>query len=560
MKQMGLRMGLLVGALLIVPVIAVFFVADRLVGLPFVPFDLFDWLARTLPGGLITPGIDAMVSLIGGLGLGDTAGTAKLVEQLGALGLFLLVGVVGGGVAFTLLQGREDRQRVLFGAALGGLVGLLMLVISAAVNVTASAAPVVQAVWILLVLVGWGAALGWVNARLARLPEAGAARPEAAARSEAPTAAERPSVTVEPIDRRQFLVRVGSASALITVAGAGLGALAATSTQGPQEASLSEVLEDTPSPPRATAALPNADAALQPAPGTRPEYTPVEDHYRIDINLRPPAVDAEEWTLAITGLVDNPLTLTLDDIRNNYEPMDQYVTLSCISNQIGGDLIGTTRWTGVSLQQILPQLGLQADAEYLKISSADGFYETLWLGLVDADERIMLCYAWDGRPLTVDHGFPLRIYIPDRYGMKQPKWITTIEVMAHDEEGYWVRRGWDEVARMKATSVIDTVATDAVYEENGQMFVPVGGIAHAGARGISRVEVSVDDGEWQQAQLRTPLSDLTWVIWRYDWLFEEGPHTFAVRCYDGDGALQITERHPPHPSGATGIHTRRATL
>lgn len=144
------------------------------------------------------------------------------------------------------------------------------------------------------------------------------------------------------------------------------------------------------------------------------------------------------------------------------------------------------------------------------------------LDLIASDERIMLCYAWDGQPIPFDHGFPLLIWLPDRYGMKQPKWITDIEVTDKYKPGYWVERSWDEVARVKATSVIDTVAVNDIIEANGQMLIPVGGIAFAGARGISRVEVSVDDGPWREAQLRTPLSETTWVIWRYDWPFQEG--------------------------------------
>jgi hypothetical protein len=158
-------------------------------------------------------------------------------------------------------------------------------------------------------------------------------------------------------------------------------------------------------------------------------------------------------------------------------------------------------------------------------------------------------------PLPVEHGFPLRIYIPDLYGMKQPKWIESIEATDRWEPGYWVVRGWDEVARMKATSVIDTVGTDMnIIRADRGTPVPIGGIAHAGARGISRVEVRVDDDPWQKATLRTPLSELTWVLWRYDWPFQPGRHTFAVRCYDGSDTPQIVTPAPPEPSGATGLH------
>ena len=181
--------------------------------------------------------------------------------------------------------------------------------------------------------------------------------------------------------------------------------------------------------------------------------------------------------------------------------------------------------------------------------------------MVMADERVMLAYAWDGVQLHDDHGFPLRIYIPDLHGMKQPKWIESIEVMDHWEPGYWVVRGWDKVAKMKATSVIDTVAVDmTIISADKQKLVPIGGIAHAGSRGISKVEVRVDDGPWKEAAIRTPLSRTTWVIWRYDWPFQPGKHTFTVRCYDGSNTPQIVEVMPPAPSGASGLFSKSQKL
>jgi len=297
-----------------------------------------------------------------------------------------------------------------------------------------------------------------------------------------------------------------------------------------------------------------------PAPGTRPEVTPLDEHYRIDIDTTPPAIDETSWRLHISGLVERPMALTLEDLRR-YEALEQFITLSCISNPVAGDLIGTTRWTGVSLKRLLEDLNLKSDATHLRIRAADGFYETIPVDAVESDERIMLTYAWDGVPLLTAHGFPLRIYIPDRHGMKQPKWIVSIEVTDHAEDGYWVTRGWVREAHMKATSVIDTIAVDMMIgQATRETLVPVGGIAHAGARGISRVEVQVDSGEWREAQLRTPLSDLTWVIWRYDWPFQKGKHTFTVRCYERDGRPQSVEEAPPHPSGASGLHSKSSML
>src|SRR5262249_16038316 len=161
---------------------------------------------------------------------------------------------------------------------------------------------------------------------------------------------------------------------------------------------------------------------------------------------------------------------------------EQFITLSCISNPVGGDLIGTARWTGVSVKRLLQDVNLSRGAKHLKISAADGFYETIALETIEADERIMMTYDWDGVPLLKEHGFPLRIYMPDRHGMKQAKWIVSIEAIDRAEDGYWVVRGWDREAHMKATSVIDTVAVDMmIVQATDVTRVPVGGIAHAGA-------------------------------------------------------------------------------
>ena len=214
----------------------------------------------------------------------------------------------------------------------------------------------------------------------------------------------------------------------------------------------------------------------------------------------------------------------------------------------------------MSVQRLLPDLGLRPNATHLLIRSIDGFYETVALEEIRNDERIMLCYAWNGLPLPAGHGFPLRIYIPDRYGMKQPKWIESIEAIDHWEPGYWVERGWDREARIKTTSVIDVVSSNMMIGQPGETLIPIGGIAFAGARGISRVEVRVDEGPWREARIREALSEKSWVIWRYEWPFEEGEHTFTVRCWDGDGTPQIAEMSPVRPDGATGLHSKTVML
>jgi DMSO/TMAO reductase YedYZ molybdopterin-dependent catalytic subunit len=535
----GILIGAVVGAMQTAVLIAIFYAFWKSAGLPFVPFDVFDWMTRVLPGPVIGFGIHTMVSIIRALHVGPTSVVAKAAEQaMGVAGLFV-TGIVGGTILFGILRALRGRYAYLLGLILGLAVGIPVLLISLHQGRTASVAPAISAGWILADFVIWGLALAWVYRGLT--PTIPAARVDTT------------TALVERVNRRQFLVRLGGATATITVAGAVVGALSPgrragqTIPAGMQRWS-------------ATHPLPNADAAVEPAPGTRPEYTPLEDHYRIDINTTPPAVDESQWSLKTSGLVEQPVSLTLDDLRR-YEPMHQFITLACVSNPVGGDLIGTIRWTGVSLQRLLPDLRLQPNATHLKIRSVDGFHEVVPLETIQSDERVMLTYAWDGVPLPMEHGFPLRIYLPDVYGMKQPKWIESIEAIDHWEPGYWVVRGWDKVARMKATSVIDTVAANMIIlSPSGQTLVPVGGIAHAGARGISRVELQVAGGPWQPAALRAPLSNLTWVLWRYDWPFQAGAHRFTVRCYDGNDTPQIVTPSPPEPNGASGLDSKTRRL
>ena len=533
-RSTGVLMGLADGALLTVALIAIFYAGWRLADLPFVPFDVFDWMTRILPGAVIEFVIGAMVAAIRGLHLGPTSVVAKLIEQaIGIVNLFI-TGVVSGGVLFGVLHVLRGRYAYVSGVCLGVLAAIPAMIISSFLGKTAVATPLVSALWILFVFACWGIAMAWVYRRLAAIG-----------------ATAEPGTDLEPlaqrVSRRKFLIRLAGYTATITVSGAVVGLL----SERHSRMKLASLM-----PWSATHALPNAGAAVKPAPGTRPEFTSLERHYRIDINTTPPKIDGMTWRLKIGGLVVKPLSFTLDDLRR-YEPLHQFVTLSCISNPVGGDLIGTTRWTGVSLKNFLHDLGLKPNATHLKISSADGFFETVPLETVMADERVMLVYAWDGVPLHDDHGFPLRVYIPDVHGMKQPKWIESIEAMDHWEPGYWVIRGWDKVATMKATSVIDTIAVDmTIISADRRKLVPIGGIAHAGGRGISRVEVRVDDGSWQAAELRTPLSQTTWVIWRYDWPFQPGKHNFTVRCYDGSNTPQIVEATPPAPSGASGLFSK----
>ena len=544
MKRLSIGTGALSGALLAAPLIGVMYLADKLAGLPFVPFDLFDWIARVLPGPVITFGIDLMIDAMRLVGV-SVAETAKTAERALAILQFFFMGVVGGALFFAVVRFRGAPPNLLTGLVVGALVGLPMIAISIAIG-GSDVEPILVVLWLAILFLGWGAALRETYVRL---------NPHKVV----PEPSEGEVGAAQSIDRRKFLVLMGGAAAVITVASSGIGNLLAEAARRELEEERAASMAHQ-SQGSARSPFPNAGDPVMLAPGTRPEYTPLKDHYKVFLRLEPTVIDGETWSLPISGLVDNTVSLTLDDIRNNYEPRDQYVTLSCISGRIGTDLISTTQWTGVSVQDILADVKPSKDARYLNITSGDGFHETVDLDLIASDERIMLAYAWDGNPIPIDHGFPLRIWLPDRYGMKQPKWITGIEVVKDYKEGYWVKRGWDEIAQVKATAVIDTVAKDAIYESDGRQLVPVGGIAFAGARGVSKVEVRVDGGPWEQARLRAPLSETTWVIWRYDWPFVAGTHRFEVRCAEGDGTPQIEEEQGNRPSGATGIHTRGAKL
>jgi len=527
-------------ALLTAALIGVFDLGWRVAGLPFVPFDTFDWQTRVLPGHVIAFGVGTMVAIIRALNLGPISTTAKTAEQAMAIAGLFIAGLVGGFILYLILRRARRAHGFAIGLALGVVLGIPAMLIILHGSETSSVAPAAGAVWTLGTFLVWGVILGRAEQRLISMEGTTVGATDAA---------------VKRIDRRRFLVQLGGTTAVITVAGVVVGELAERRRREAVMMARSELMRWS-----ATHPLPDANAAVQPAPGTRPELTPLERHYRIDIDTIPPKIDEHQWRLEISGLVEKTLTLSLQDVKS-YAPMHQFITLECISNPVGGDLIGTQRWTGVSLQKLLPDWRLKPGATHLKIRSADGFFEVVSLDAIKTDPRIMLTYAWDGVPLAREHGFPLRIYIPDIHGMKQPKWIESIEAIDHWEPGYWVERGWNKVAQAHATSVIDTVAVDmTIIGADHRKLVPIGGIAYSGARGISKVEVQVDGGPWGQAELRTPLSPLTWVIWRYNWLYQPGRHTFTVRCDEGNGTPQVTTPMPPDPNGATGLDTKSMML
>lgn len=533
-------LGLWLGLLSSLAVLGLLWMGSQLWALPFVPFDLFDWLARVLPGWLIGSVISGMVAVIRALQnilpIGNISDTAKLTEQGMALGLLVAAG--GGLGALLGWQARRNPGQLSFYGQLAGLAllaGVLLIEITLGKALRGFAM-----VWLAVVLVGWG----WGLAALLQ-------RGRAAHSS--------------PLSRRQFLRVSGAGLAAAALGSWGLAQLFGSVKRLPgRSEGAAEALD--PSDPFGSqltsgpAASPSAEALAgrpAPVPGTRPELTSTADFYRIDINTMAPQVAESSWRVQVHGLVNHPLQLSLSDIRS-LPAQTQILTMQCISNPIGGDLTSSSRWTGVPLPYLLAEVDPQAGVVGAHITAADGFDEFVVLEDLQ-DQRCMLVYAMNDEPLPSEHGYPLRIYIPNRYGMKQPKWITSIEFVSERMDGYWVRRGWDREAIPHTVSVVDTVMVEPGEGAGGMVYT--GGIAWAGARGISKVEVQVDSQGWQAAELIQPeLSPLNWTLWKYGWPYERGRHTISVRAYDGSGQLQDLTPRGTIPSGATGIHSATVDL
>ncbi len=555
MRRSILSIGILLGFLSSLILMAISYLANAVLALPFLPFDLFNWLARTLPGALISRVIGAMVSIITTLHLGQIDTTAKLFENIQAL----LVVAVTGAVFGLILAWIASRRRSWLAPAgfLGGIVLWLGIAVAEISTAQAPGSLVIALIWFLILVIGWGTQLSRLIERLgfAQTPALPALSVEAAP----PAASAAASVT-----RRNFLLLGGASlvSFFVLVLGLKSTAQAASApipvtgsggSTGPTPPTNLPFGPEFTSGPAASPSVEVLSQRIQAAAGTRAEITDPRDFYRIDINAFPPQVDASSWRYALKGMVQNPLSLTLDDIRS-LPSASQAVTLSCISNPLGGNLISTNYWTGVRFKDVLAKAGLSSTATDIVMQSVDGYYESVPVAEA-MDERTLLVYAMNGQPLLPEHGYPLRIYIPNHYGMKQPKWITSMTAADKPGPGYWVDRGWSQLATPQTTSVIDTINVNQNDLKQTGSF-PLGGIAWAGARGISKVEVQVDNGPWNAVQLRKPpVGPLTWVQWRYDWKAVPGAHTVQVRATDGTGALQVASYSDPGPEGATGIYS-----
>ncbi len=287
--------------------------------------------------------------------------------------------------------------------------------------------------------------------------------------------------------------------------------------------------------------------------GLTPLVVPNDRFYRIDTALLLPSVDVASWRLHIRGMVDRETTLTFDELAQ-LPLFEQYVTIACVSNEVGDDLVGNAKWTGVSLRDVLDMAGVQAGASQLVGRSVDGWtagMPTAWV--MDPAREPMIALRMNDQPLPVAHGFPARLIVPGLYGyVSATKWLSELELTTLEAfDAFWIPRGWAKEAPILTQSRID-VPKAATRVQKGRS--TIAGVAWAPDRGISRVEVSVD-GEWREARLSNPISDATWVQWRLDWDAAPGRHVLAVRATDGAGEVQTDRRTPPAPDGARGHHS-----
>ncbi len=317
---------------------------------------------------------------------------------------------------------------------------------------------------------------------------------------------------------------------------------------------------------RGTVGLPPPEDPAEPPPpaasfavaGLTPIVVPNDEFYRIDTALVVPRVDAGSWRVGVTGMVDDPYTLTYQELLDM--PMvERYVTLSCVSNRVGGDLVGNALWLGVPLSEILDRAGVQPGATQVVGRAVDDFTVGFPTEAVYDGREALLAVGMNGEPLPFEHGFPARLVVAGLYGyVSATKWLAEIELTTLEGfDAYWVPRGWAKEAPIKTQSRIDVPGNRDRLTAGPQ---PIAGVAWAPNRGISRVEVRIDGGEWEDAEISVPLSEDSWVQWRYAWRADPGNHLIAVRATDGTGETQTAEQQPPRPDGATGYHGIRVEV
>jgi DMSO/TMAO reductase YedYZ molybdopterin-dependent catalytic subunit len=465
----------------------------------------------------------------------DWFGTAdKAVLILGTLLSLAVIGSIVGNLAV-----KGNRSAAYAVTAVVGLIGVFAVMMRPAPDFGRTLPPIVGTVASIAVV--W-----WLSPRDLAL-----ARIDDAAGGEADH--EEPHHTVP---RRNF-IQAASTVGLVAVMAGGLGRILGRRFEvGDERAAL-----QLPPPDDTVASVPVGDEAGDAAMDfgldeVESFVVPNHDFYRIDTALVVPQVPKDSWRLRIHGMVDNELELTFADLLER-DQIERYITLSCVSNEVGGGLVGNARFQGVRMKDVLDEAGVQSGATQVVSRSIDGWNCGSPTSVIMDGRDAMLAIAMNGEPLPAEHGYPVRLVVPGLYGyVSATKWVTEIELTRwEDFDGYWVPRGWSKEGPVKTMARIDRPGSGRSYGPNGDAVIDIAGLAWAVHRGISRVEVSIDDGDWRECELAGVPSDDTWRQWRYRWTdFTPGEHNVRARAYDGDGVPQPEEPKPVAPDGAQGYH------
>ena len=373
----------------------------------------------------------------------------------------------------------------------------------------------------------------------------------AGVRATAPGRPAHPSATpASGASRRQVLLTAGGVTgvgALGVLAGQLLSTVGRAATRTAQAIGLPT--------PVSTVSVP--DDASSDITGHSAYLTDNAEFYRIDTALRVPRVDAQGWTLRVTGMVDEEIEISYDDLLAE-EHVEALVTLTCVSNQVGGDLVGNSRWQGWPVRELLARAGVRPEADMVLSRSVDGWTAGTPIEALTDERDALLAVAMNGEPLPAEHGYPVRLVVPGLYGyVSATKWVTELKVTRFDQdEGYWTPRGWSERGPIKTASRIDVPRSGGELAPDADGAVTLAGVAWAQHRGVDRVEVQVDDGDWQEATLLAEPSVDSWRLWTYTWPdAASGSHQVRVRATDATGETQTEQTAAPAPNGASGWHT-----
>jgi DMSO/TMAO reductase YedYZ molybdopterin-dependent catalytic subunit len=526
--------------------------------------------AAELAGAVVAPDAtpllavgDAFVDLTPGW-LKDLAialfGTADKVALFAGMGAVVL--------GLTVLAGLLAWRRPRVGAALAGSLGLVAAVAAATrpgagpTDLLPSGVVAVTGALVLPRLVhrlagpppaGDPAAVAGEQGSTGRAAAAGEAaggRPPGGEAAGGEATGGRPANAGTAPDRSRRTVLAVSAA----VAGVAVGAVAAGRLVGRAARDVASSRAGLRIPPPQDPAPPLPPGVDLTIDGLTPFQTPNPVFYRIDTALRVPRVDPGAWRLRVHGLVDREVELDFADLLDA-GLVERWTTLTCVSNEVGGDLAGNALWSGVLLRDVLARAGPRQGADMVLSTSADGWTASTPLDVLTDDRGALLAVSMNGEPLPLEHGFPVRMVVPGLYGyVSATKWVVDLEVTTFAERtSYWTDRGWAPRGPVKTASRIDVPAPSTPVRAGR---VVVAGVAWAQHRGIDAVEVQVDDGPWAPATLAAAPSEDTWRQWRWEWPdATAGQHRLRVRATDATGEVQTEERADPVPDGATGWHT-----